>query len=139
VYLKAVSSAKDDVGYGDGWFKIFDEGYNEDSSEWCTTKRTPTGMLEVKLPEGLKGGEYLARPELLALHNAPEGRPQFFTGCFQIKVDGDRGNGLVPEETVRIPGYVKGDDKSVTFNIYSEGSEAGYTTPGPELAKLIVK
>lgn len=139
MYLKAVSSAKDDPGHGDGWFKIFDEGYNADSSQWCTTKRTPTGMLEVQLPEGLKEGEYLARPELLALHNALEGRPQFFTGCIQIKVEGDGGDGFVPEKTVSIPGYVKPDDESVTFNIYSKGKETSYKTPGPEVAKLIVQ
>lgn len=160
VYLKKVDSAKSAKGSGDGWFKILEDGVNKDG-EWCTTRLTPTGKLETKLPEGLAPGEYLAKPELLALHNALEGtyiyfvlliaepslfylkckpinkglgRPQFFTSCMQIRVTGS-GN-LVPESTVSIPGYIKKTDKSVTFNIYSSNPST-YILPGPKIAKLI--
>ncbi|PVH92766.1 lytic polysaccharide monooxygenase, partial [Periconia macrospinosa] len=129
VYLKKVDNALTAKGSGDGWFKIFEDGVDEKGA-WCTTKLTPDGRLNVKLPEGLQSGEYLARPELLALHNALEGRPQFFTSCMQIKVSGT-GN-LVPESTVSIPGYIKKEDKSVTFNIYS-GKTSSYTMPGPQI------
>lgn len=152
VYLKKVDSAKSAKGSGDGWFKIFEDGVDS-KGEWCTTRLTPTGKLETKLPEGLAPGEYLAKPELLALHNALEGtisptyalfvekptnsitgRPQFFTSCMQIKVSGS-GN-LVPESTVSIPGYIKKGDASVTYSIYSKKA-AAYTMPGPKIAKLV--
>ncbi|KAF2265802.1 hypothetical protein CC78DRAFT_460452 [Lojkania enalia] len=134
VYLKKVDSAIDDPAAGDGWFKIFDYGYDADNKEWCTDKLIANnGLLSVNLPKGLKGGYYLARPEVLALHNAFNGDPQFYASCAQIFVEstGD----LVPEETVSIPGYVKAGEESVSFNIYNRDN-AEYPTCGPEVAKL---
>lgn len=155
VYLKKVENAETAKGSGNGWFKIFEDGVDA-KGQWCTTRLTPTGKLVTKLPEGLAPGDYLAKPELLALHNALEGtlrptpsqhptllgnspntypgRPQFFTSCMQIRVSGS--GTLVPESTVSIPGYIKKTDKGVTFNIYS-GKPAGYEIPGPRIAKLV--
>ncbi|OAL48485.1 hypothetical protein IQ07DRAFT_543419 [Pyrenochaeta sp. DS3sAY3a] len=133
VYLKKVDNAETAKGSGSGWFKIFEDGVDA-QGQWCTTRLTPTGRLVTKLPEGLAPGDYLAKPELLALHNALEGRPQFFTSCMQIRVSGS--GTLVPESTVSIPGYIKKTDKGVTFNIYS-GKTAGYEIPGPRIAKLV--
>ncbi|KAF2739033.1 hypothetical protein EJ04DRAFT_485358 [Polyplosphaeria fusca] len=134
VYLKKVDSAIDDPGYGDGWFKILDYGYNKDDDQWCTDKLIDNkGLLSVALPKGLKGGYYLARPEVLALHNALKGDPQFYTGCAQIFIEstGD----LVPESTVSIPGYVKAGEESVSYDIYNDDNSK-YPVPGPAVAKL---
>lgn len=100
MYLKKVDSAVNDPGHGDGWFKLFDDGYDAGSDKWCSDKLIDNnGYFSVVLPKGLQGGYYLARPELLALHNANKGDPQFYTSCAQIflQSDGD----LVPESTVR--------------------------------------
>jgi hypothetical protein len=134
VYLKKVDSAIDDPGYGDGWFKLFDDGYDASTKQWCTDKLIDNkGLFSVALPKGLKGGYYLARPEILALHNAANGDPQFYAGCAQVFVEstGD----LVPETTVSIPGYVKAGEDSVSFNIYTRDN-AEYKVPGPKVAKL---
>ncbi|KAF2658734.1 lytic polysaccharide monooxygenase [Lophiostoma macrostomum CBS 122681] len=134
VYLKKVDSAIDDVGNGDGWFKLFDDGYEKATDQWCTDKLIDNnGLLSVVLPKGLKGGYYLARPEILALHAANSGDPQFYAGCAQIflKSSGD----LVPEETVSIPGYVHAGEESVSFDIYNTDN-ALYPVPGPAVAKL---
>ncbi|KAF2473969.1 uncharacterized protein BDR25DRAFT_170344, partial [Lindgomyces ingoldianus] len=134
VYLKKVDSAVDDPGHGDGWFKIWDDGYNADTKQWCTDKMIDNnGLMSIVLPSGLKGGYYLARPEILALHNANQGDPQFYAGCAQIfvKSSGD----LVPEETVSIPGYVKAGEDSVSWNIYT-ADNSKYPIPGPAVAKL---
>ncbi|KAJ8107866.1 hypothetical protein OPT61_g8570 [Boeremia exigua] len=105
VYLKKVASAVDDPAAGEGWFKIFENGYDSSSDSWCSDKIIDNnGLLNVKLPAGLEGGNYLARPEILALHAANDNDPQFYTGCAQIFLESD-GN-LVPESTVSIPGYV---------------------------------
>ena len=105
VYLKKVASAIDDKGAGDGWFKLFDHGYDNSTKRWCTDEIIDNnGLLSVNLPKGLEGGYYLARPEILALHNAANNDPQFYTGCAQIFLT-STGN-LGPEETVSIPGYV---------------------------------
>ncbi|ORY18295.1 glycosyl hydrolase family 61-domain-containing protein [Clohesyomyces aquaticus] len=134
VYLKKVDSAIDDPGHGDGWFKIWDDGYDASTKQWCTDKMIDNnGLMSVVLPKGIKGGYYLARPEILALHNANQGDPQFYAGCAQIFVEGT-GN-LVPESTVSIPGYVKAGEDSVSWNIYT-ADNSKYPVPGPAVAKL---
>ncbi|KAF2800088.1 lytic polysaccharide monooxygenase [Melanomma pulvis-pyrius CBS 109.77] len=135
VYLKKVDSAIDDEGAGDGWFKLWDDGYTASDKRWCTDRVIDNGgLLSVVLPKGLQGGYYLARPEILALHNANKGDPQFYTGCAQIFLEST--GSLVPAETVAIPGYVKAGEPSVSVNIYYGDDLSKYTTPGPAVAKL---
>ncbi|KAF2032704.1 hypothetical protein EK21DRAFT_60176 [Setomelanomma holmii] len=137
VYLKKVASAVDDKGAGDGWFKIFDHGYDASTKRWCTDEIIDNnGLLSVNLPKGLEGGDYLARPEILALHNANSGDPQFYTGCAQVFLQSS-GN-LSPASTVSIPGYVDYNQPSTSFNIYTEDLST-YPVPGPEVAKLVAK
>ncbi|KAK7538435.1 glycosyl hydrolase family 61-domain-containing protein [Phyllosticta citribraziliensis] len=141
VYLKKVDSAVNSSAVGDGWFKIWDEGYDEEAGKWCNQKLGGNGVsgvyggkLSVNLPDGLEGGYYLARPEILALHAAPQD-PQFYTGCAQIFLNSD-GN-KKPDSTVSIPGYVNWGDSSVTFDVYSSPLALPYDTPGPPVAKLV--
>ncbi|RAR10357.1 glycoside hydrolase family 61 protein [Stemphylium lycopersici] len=134
VYLKKVDNAATDKAAGDGWFKIFDHGYDDSTDRWCTDEIIDNdGLFSVNLPKGLEGGDYLARPEILALHAANDNDPQFYTGCAQIFLE-STGN-LVPESTVSIPGYVDYGQPSTDFNIYNNpGSE--YVVPGPKIAAL---
>ncbi|KAF1965234.1 hypothetical protein BU23DRAFT_33891 [Bimuria novae-zelandiae CBS 107.79] len=136
VYLKKVSSAIDDKAAGDGWFKLMDDGYHADTDTWCTDRLIDNkGRLSVALPKGLEGGYYLARPEVVALHNATNGGAQFYTGCAQIFLESS--GTLVPESTVAIPGpeYVTPGQASVQFNIYV-GKNAEYQVPGPAIANF---
>ncbi|KAF2688204.1 lytic polysaccharide monooxygenase [Lentithecium fluviatile CBS 122367] len=134
VYLKKVDSAVDDKAAGDGWFKVFDHGYDSSSDQWCTDRLIANkGRLSVKLPKGLQGGYYLARPEVVALHNATDGGAQFYMGCAQVFLESS--GALIPEETVSIPGYVQAGEPSVKFNIYVN-KNAEYKIPGPPVAKL---
>jgi len=135
--LKKVSSAVEDTAKGDGWFKLFDHGYDASTKRWCTDEIIDNnGLLSVKLPKGLEGGSYLARPEILALHAANSGDPQFYTGCAQIFLESS-GN-LGPESTVSIPGYVKYGQPSTSFDIYNSDLSS-YTVPGPAVANLVAK
>ena len=137
VYLKKVTSAINDKGVGDGWFKLFDHGYNNATDRWCTDEIIDNnGLLSVNLPKGLEGGYYLARPEILALHAANSGDPQFYTGCAQIFLESS--GSLVPEETVSIPGYVEYNQPATDFDIYNTDNSK-YTVPGPSVAKLTAK
>ncbi|KAF1846690.1 lytic polysaccharide monooxygenase [Cucurbitaria berberidis CBS 394.84] len=137
VYLKKVSSAINDKAAGDGWFKLFDHGYDSSTQRWCTDEIIDNkGLLSINLPKGLEGGYYLARPEILALHAANNGDPQFYTGCAQIFLE-STGN-LVPESTVSIPGHVQNNQPSTNFDIYNTDN-AKYTVPGPAVAKLTAK
>lgn len=130
VYLKKVDDAITDTAAGAGWFKLWDEGYDESAGKWCTEKLISNdGHLSVALPESLQGGYYLVRSELLALHNADKGDPQFYVDCAQIFLQ-STGSSL-PADTVSIPGYVKDGDASVTFNIWDEPMALPYPMPGP--------
>ncbi|GAB7346819.1 hypothetical protein MBLNU459_g1915t1 [Dothideomycetes sp. NU459] len=133
VYLKKVDSAISDAGAGDGWFKIWDEGYDEAAGKWCTEKLiTNNGHLSVAIPQGLQGGYYLVRPELLALHQADKipSDPQFYPGCAQVYLESS-GTSL-PENTVEIPGYVEAGQPPVSFDIWTVPMALPYPMPGPD-------
>ncbi|KAG8628763.1 hypothetical protein KVT40_002628 [Elsinoe batatas] len=132
IYAKKVDSPSADPT-GDGWFKLWDQGF--DGSKWCTENLIANkGLISVKLPSGLQGGYYLLRPELLALHAATEGDPQFYTGCAQVFLEGN-GN-LGPDTTVSIPGYVKKSDSALTWNIYYGTDPNNYPTVGPKVSSF---
>lgn len=134
VYLKKVSSAISDTAAGDGWFKIWDEGYDEVAGKWCTEKLiTNNGHLSVALPGDLQGGYYLVRPELLALHQADKtpSDPQFYVGCAQVYLE-STGTAL-PETTVAIPGYVEAGQPPVSFDIWTVPLKLPYPLPGPAI------
>jgi hypothetical protein len=129
--MKAVASAVKDIAVGDGWFKIWDEGYDSKASQWCTEKLIKNnGFLSVKVPGDLAGGYYLVRPELLSLHESDKSppNPQFYVGCAQIFLNSPATS--KPQKTVKIPGYITASDPSVLFNIYTP--KFPYTLPGPE-------
>ena len=150
VYMKQLPlvsgpSAQTEGSPSDGWFKIFEEGYDASTGQWCTDKLSANnGLLTVSLPAGLPAGSaYLVRPEILALHRAQVGDPQFYIGCAQIYLQPPtEGTGTagpnqnqrslleIPSEyKVSIPGYVKAGDPSVSFNIYEPVYP--YPIPGP--------
>ncbi|KAI1268889.1 lytic polysaccharide monooxygenase [Xylariaceae sp. FL1019] len=139
VYAKQVDSMSEDSATGPGWFKLWEEGYDSTTKQWCIDKlRESNGLLTIKIPEGLPSGYWLFRPELLALHDVPTTGPQFFTQCAQVFVDGNSSVPLdVPaEKLVSIPGYLAKDDPGLTFNIYE--STSPYPIPGPEVFEVPV-
>src|SRR6185312_7613779 len=86
------------------------------------------GKIDVTLPN-LKAGNYLIRPEIIALHegNKP-GKAQFYNGCGQLKVTGSGTMTLATGVDIRT--VYKTDDPGVLFDIYS-GNTSGYKIPGP--------
>jgi hypothetical protein len=134
--MKKVDSAISDAAAGDGWFKIWDEGYDEASKQFCTTKLLANGgFVTVNVPKGLVGGSYLMRGELLALHNIPSSNnPQYYIGCSQIFL---QSNGtMMPASTVSIPGAVKLGDPADSYNMYDSPLKLPYPLPGPAVAQL---
>jgi Auxiliary Activity family 9 (formerly GH61) len=132
--MKKVDSAiASNNAAGDGWFKIWDEGYDEAAGKWCTSKMIENnGHLSVTVPSDIEGGYYLVRPELLALHaataNPPD--PQFYVGCAQIYLDS---TGAAKPATISIPdNYVDISMPGMTFNIYSTPLALPYPMYGPK-------
>jgi hypothetical protein len=134
--MKKVDSAQYDPAAGGGWFKLWDQGYDESTDKkWCTLNLIEKkGLMTIQLPPGLVGGEYLVRPEALALHNANKGDPQYYTGCAQILLIST--GTLIPETTVSIPGDVYWTDAADSFNVYAQPMKLPYPIPGPPVAQL---
>lgn len=135
VYVKKVEDMSKDKSAGSGWFKIWEDGLDTKTGKWCVDRLIEkNGLLSVDLPAGLPAGYYLVRPEILALHSAPIGDPQFYTGCAQIFVqEGPKEDLKIPSENlVSIPGYVDPATPGLTFNIYNKPLPP-YPMPGPKV------
>lgn len=120
VYMKKVDSAVRDKAVGGGWFNIHKEDYDSTAGKWCTEKLNDNnGHLTVTIPTDLQGGNYLVRPELLALHQADKTPPdpQFYVGCAQIFLTSS--GSATPKDTVEIPGYVNMNLPAMTYNIWT--------------------
>ncbi|KAI1757506.1 glycosyl hydrolase family 61-domain-containing protein [Xylaria castorea] len=130
-YLKKVGVATQDVGYGPGWFKIQEDGYN--SGAWGTSKVINNGGIHaINIPECLADGQYLLRAEMIALHAAgsPQGA-QLYMECAQINISG--GTAKVSPATYSIPGIYNQNDPGLLINIYQMTSSSTYTIPGPSI------
>ncbi|KAE8350305.1 glycosyl hydrolase family 61-domain-containing protein [Aspergillus coremiiformis] len=136
VYMKKVDDATaDDNAAGDGWFKIWHTGYDEQAEKWCTEKLIDNnGLLSVRIPAEIEDGYYLVRTEVLALHNAAFANPvdpQFFVNCAQIFVED---GGHAKPETVDIgEGFYNLDSPGLQYNIYAQPLQLPYPIPGPHV------
>jgi hypothetical protein len=78
----------------------------------------------------LKDGDYLLRPEHIALHSAQSlGGAQFYLACAQITVSGGTGT-YAPKNLVSIPGDYKATDPGILIDIWYPVPQ-NYTPPGP--------
>lgn len=126
-----VSAIASNNAAGDGWFKIWQETYDESAGKWCTEKLRDSGHLSATLPSDIEPGYYLARTELLALHEAQNKPPypQFYVGCAQIYVES---TGSAKPATVSIPqNYVDMSTPGLTYNIYKRPLDLPYPMFGP--------
>ncbi|TRX89551.1 hypothetical protein FHL15_009595 [Xylaria flabelliformis] len=134
VYAKRLSSL-DAAAAGPGWFKLWGEGYDMEADKWATEKIIDTnGLISIQIPTALPAGNYLFRPEVVAMHNVtPEVEPQFYVGCAQVFVESSVTGDLdIPsEKSVSIPGYLQANDPSVSYNIYKDEEYADPKKPYP--------
>ncbi|PIA13010.1 hypothetical protein COEREDRAFT_28738, partial [Coemansia reversa NRRL 1564] len=125
-YLAPMSSN----GKGDVWFKIFEEGYDKATDQWCSEHVIDAkGELEISLPADIADGEYLLRAEIIALHAADSvGGAEFYANCVQIRVSG---GGSAKPKGVSIPGVYKADDPGIHIDIHEKIES--YPIPGPKV------
>ncbi|KAI0815821.1 family 61 glycoside hydrolase [Xylaria sp. FL0064] len=134
MYAKQVDEVANDDVAGPGWIKLWHEGYDASAKKWCTEKLIDNnGLLSFEIPKGLPAGYWIFRPELLALHEANKGDPQFYVGCAQVFVQSSNTAALdVPaDRSVSIPGHVHASEAGLTFNIYTPSFP--YPLPGPKV------
>ncbi|KAL2870137.1 putative endoglucanase [Aspergillus lucknowensis] len=113
---------------GSGWVKIAENGYADGT--WAVeTLVANRGKHSITVPD-VPAGEYLLRPEIIALHQGnTEGGAQFYMECVQVSVTSDGANAL--PEGVSIPGAYTATDPGILFDLYSPFDS--YPIPGPEV------
>lgn len=134
-YLKKVSDATSDSGVGDGWFKIQEDGLNNDV--WGTEKViNGQGRHDIHIPECIAPGQYLLRAEMLALHGAGSyPGAQFYMECAQINVVG--GSGSKSPSTVSLPGAYAVSDTGTVFDVEQADVFAQGIRPGNHRQHLL--
>ncbi|KAI0176972.1 putative endoglucanase [Pestalotiopsis sp. NC0098] len=129
VYLsKAPGDVREYDGSGD-WFKIWELGpqqFSSDGIEWGVTN---IGNFTFTLPEETPAGQYLVRIEHIGVHGAGDfGGAEFFFNCAQIEVESE--STAVPSPVVQIPGLYTGYEPGIEFYMYRPWI-VNYTMPGP--------
>ncbi|KAK3342113.1 endoglucanase B [Lasiosphaeria hispida] len=132
--------------------KIWEKGLYELGAEpfapgkWATTAdiKANNGLMNVRIPAGLKAGHYLIRAELIGLHEAdasydqnPIRGAQFYPNCVQVEVAGD-GTVELPAG-VSFPGAYKYGEPGVLHDVYCSTKTTSlkvpctttYQIPGP--------
>jgi cellulase len=119
------------AGTSMSWTKIAEDGYD---GTWATDKMIQgkytgkPGQHKFTLPK-VAAGDYVIRPEILALHEGNRvGGAQFYQECIHVKV---AGSGVALPAGVAIPGYVTAQTNGVLFDIY--GGFSTYPIPGPKV------
>jgi len=128
VYMAKADSTN---GQGAVWTKIYEDGVDSNSQWGVDRYRANKGAITVKLPN-LVDGEYLIRPEIIALHEAGPGQKgaQLYNGCGQLKVSG--GSVALPSGTDLTKSYSL-TDPGILVSIYPLGSVTEYVAPGPKV------
>ncbi|CAG8951667.1 hypothetical protein HYFRA_00005467 [Hymenoscyphus fraxineus] len=123
------------TGVGE-WFKI--DEFSQVDGKWAgEIMRTTNGTYEFVLPEGLVGGGYLLRSEMIALHGAKKrGGGQFYMGCAQLNITGSE---TISTSTcgpkITFPGAYREDDPSILIPDFYYGFDVRtYTAPGGAVA-----
>ncbi|OJT05862.1 DNA replication complex GINS protein sld5 [Trametes pubescens] len=134
------------------WAKIAQAGQKVKFSKSWVQGDLMTGQpYSFSLPDNLKSGGYLLRPEIIALQGAMSGDVEFYVTCIQLNVTGN-GNG-VPNTTVSFPGAYSPDDAGIKVDVstYSPllriadahrlpqvyGSDLDYVFPGGPIASFV--
>ncbi|ESK85191.1 glycoside hydrolase family 61 protein [Moniliophthora roreri MCA 2997] len=132
VYIAPASSN----GQGPVWTKIFQDGYNSETSTWAVDRLISShGQHSVIVPN-LPAGDYLFRAEIIALHEAYDlysqnnlKGAQFYISCTQIRVTSS-GDQTLPEGT-SIPGAYTDSTPGIKWNLYEDGDDPNtYVVPG---------
>jgi cellulase len=87
-YMKKVDDATTDVGYGPGWFKISEQGFNAATGTWAVDDLIANkGIQNIPIPSCIANGQYLLRAELIALHAAGSSLGAQFYVCAMYSLE----------------------------------------------------
>ncbi|KFH49022.1 Polysaccharide monooxygenase Cel61a-like protein [Hapsidospora chrysogenum ATCC 11550] len=120
------------------WVKIQEEsvveGTANDKGTWATdVLRQTGGAYSATIPENLAAGKYVIRSELMALHRAHLGEPEFYMQCSNIEVTGSGTDDLSGAGGVTASNLYSTSDDIFSFNLYNQNGETTWQVPGPPL------
>lgn len=118
------------------WTKIAESGVVSGPANtqgiWATdVMRQNGGHSKYKLPASIKAGNYVLRSEIIALHKAHEGIPEFYMQCANVKVTGAGTDDLSGSGVVASQLYSK-SDAIFGFDLYNN-RKTQWANPGPKV------
>ncbi|KAI1444186.1 lytic polysaccharide monooxygenase [Annulohypoxylon stygium] len=134
------------------FFKFYQKGLVQpgmaDSPTWNTQKWATTevhkhrqqegdGWIDtytVTIPQNVKPGAYILRHEVLGLHKAQDGQPEFYPQCINLKITG---SGTQQPSGVPATQMYKSSDPGVAINIWVDLKS--YQIPGPPVSSIFSK
>ncbi|KAH6620890.1 glycoside hydrolase [Chaetomium sp. MPI-SDFR-AT-0129] len=119
------------------WTKIAEAGLISGPANvngvWATDKmRENGGINEATIPEAIAPGKYVIRNEIIALHRANIGEPEFYMQCGNIEITGSGSDDLSGSGTAAGELYSKSDSQLFNFDIY-DSKDTEWPIPGPPL------
>lgn len=120
------------------WVKISQIGHEDDgkSNTWVQQEVMDGATSSITLPSDTPNGEYLVRHEIIALHRATDGVPEFYPACAQISVSGGQDGTLDESDAVSFPGTYSLKDPGLSDEPYGK-TDSTYQFPGPDVQTKI--
>lgn len=119
------------------WTKIAESGVVSGQANtqgtWATdAMRANGGVASATIPSSIAPGNYVLRNEIIALHKAHEGVPEFYPQCANIEVTGGGADDLSGQGVVSSQLYSTSDAQIFGFSVY-DNRESTWVVPGPPL------
>jgi lytic cellulose monooxygenase (C1-hydroxylating) len=119
------------------WTKISEAGLISGPANtqgtWATDEmRANGGVANAIVPSNIAPGKYVLRNEIIALHKAHEGQPEFYPQCANIEVTGSGSDDLSTSGVVASQLYSTSDSSIYGFSVY-DNRDSTWTIPGPPL------
>jgi lytic cellulose monooxygenase (C1-hydroxylating) len=119
------------------WTKIAESGVVSGQANtqgtWATdVMRSNGGVASATIPSNIAAGNYVLRNEIIALHKAHEGEPEFYPQCANIEVTGSGSDDLANSGVLASQLYSTADSQIFGFSVY-DNRESNWVVPGPPL------
>ncbi|KAF7542232.1 hypothetical protein G7Z17_g11759 [Cylindrodendrum hubeiense] len=119
------------------WTKIAEAGLISGPANtegvWATDKlRENGGVNSATIPSSIAPGKYVVRNELIALHRANIGEPEFYMQCGNLEVTGSGTDNLSASGVVASEIYSTSDSQLFGFSVY-DSHDTTWAIPGPSL------
>ncbi|ETN44819.1 uncharacterized protein HMPREF1541_09694 [Cyphellophora europaea CBS 101466] len=118
------------------WTKIAEQGVTGPANTqgtWATDEmRANGGVASATIPSDIAAGNYVIRNEIIALHRAHLGEPEFYPQCANLEIIGSGSNDLSGSGVPSSQLYSNSDEQIFGFSVYDNRGDS-WVVPGPSL------